>query len=182
MDRFPQQAVILALLNAMKEQGSWCGETHVQKCVYFLKEGLKVPLGLDFVLYKHGPFSFDLRELLGEMRSILLIDIEQRRPYGPSLVVSESGQSLASRFPRTISQWTPHIEFVSNNLADKDVASLERLSTALYVKREYREAPATERALRIVDLKPHISEERAKSAVEEVDKLLADASGIRDSS
>jgi len=26
----------------MKEQGSWCGETHIQKCSYFLQEMMAV--------------------------------------------------------------------------------------------------------------------------------------------
>jgi hypothetical protein len=57
MEDNTRQVVLLSLLETMGARGSWCGETHVQKCTYFLQEALDVPLGLSFVLYKHGPFS-----------------------------------------------------------------------------------------------------------------------------
>ncbi|MCL6557372.1 MAG: hypothetical protein K6U74_00970, partial [Firmicutes bacterium] len=59
-----RKALLLSLVKAMESQGSWCGETHIQKCSYFLQAMLGVPLGFEFILYKHGPFSFDLRDEL----------------------------------------------------------------------------------------------------------------------
>ena len=54
MNTEEKEAVLIALMTGLREQESWCGETHVQKAAYILQEGLKVPIGLDFVLYKHG--------------------------------------------------------------------------------------------------------------------------------
>jgi hypothetical protein len=178
MEGFKRQAVLLALLDAMKEYESWCGETHVQKCAYFLEEGLDVPLELGFILYKHGPFSFELREVLGEMRGNLLIDVESRSPYGASLIVSESGRALKERFPKTIAQHAPPIRFVAERLSQRPVAELERLGTALYVVRECPDASNGARAQRVVEIKPHIQLTQAQAAVQEVDQLLAQASTL----
>ena len=174
-DRFARQALVLHLLEAMKDHGSWCGETHVQKNAYFLQEGLGVPLGVEFLLYKHGPFSFDLRELLGEMRGNFQLDVESRSPYGPKLVVSEPGQRLIKAFPRTVARHSSQIEFVADCLATKDVVALERLGTALYVRNQHGDLPAQQQAERITELKPHINLELARDAVDEVGNLLRNA-------
>jgi uncharacterized protein YwgA len=60
MDRLRRAAILTRLIEQLRNGGSWCGETHVQKATFFLQELLNVPLSLDFILYKHGPFSFDL--------------------------------------------------------------------------------------------------------------------------
>jgi hypothetical protein len=175
MDSFKRQAVILALLDSMKRNDSWCGETHLQKCAFFLERGLKVPLDLGFVLYKYGPFSFDLRELLGEMRANFLLSVEPRAPYGPSLVVSESGKALMERFPKTIRENKESIEFVSDKLGSRSVAELERLGTALYVQTEWPGLEGDIQVQRLVELKPHVQVEQAQNAVKEVERLLQEA-------
>ena len=39
-----------------------------------------MPLGYDFTLYKHGPFSFDLRDDIHALRADGLLDLEPRPP------------------------------------------------------------------------------------------------------
>ena len=68
MNNQQQRVVVIKLLDALKKNGSWCGETHIQKAVFFLKAIKKVPVDFNFILYKHGPFSFDLRDHLPLMR------------------------------------------------------------------------------------------------------------------
>ena len=98
MKQTEQTAIVLELMDALHARRSWCGETHVQKCVYLLQEALRVPSQFEFVLYKYGPYSFDLHDLLGEMRADLLIDRETRPgPYGPRLKPSTSGANLLRR-------------------------------------------------------------------------------------
>ncbi len=175
MEDNKRHVVLLSLLETMRARGSWCGETHVQKSTYFLQEALDVPLELSFVLYKHGPFSFDLSDVLGEMRAYLLIDIEPRDPYGPSLKVSPSGEGFKAHFPKTTARYARQIEFVASRLSQRGVAQLERLGTALYVTKEDGSRSVEARAHRINELKPHVPVELACQAVEEVDSLLAEA-------
>lgn len=166
----------MAMMEALAARDSWCGETHVQKAVYFLQEATRVPLGFEFVFYKHGPFSFDLRERLGEMRGSRLIEVRPRpAPYGPSLDVGPSAPALKKRLPKTSARYRKQIGFVSDLIEGKDVLQLERLSTALYVTRlDSGDDPET-RAAMIVELKPHIDDLDASKAVVSVDKLLAKA-------
>ncbi len=174
MEGIERQALILRLLKAMQSAGSWCGETHVQKCAYFLQQAFHVPLDFNFTLYKHGPFSFDLRALLGDMRGRLLIDVTPQGAYGPSLQASDSGEALLQRFPRTTGRYAGQIERVASTLGRKDVAELERLGTAFYVRNIDPSASPAQRTALITQLKPHISESQARGAVSEVDKILAD--------
>jgi hypothetical protein len=177
MDTIKRFTVLLALLDAMKEQGSWCGETHVQKCVYFLQTMLGVPTGYDYVLYKHGPFSSDLREDLALMRAHSLLGVQaQPYPYGPSLMLGETAHVLKERFSKTWEEYERQHRFVAEKIGRRGVADLERLATALFVTLEIQGGADVERrANYITQLKPHISLEQARRALEEVDKLIAES-------
>lgn len=175
MNDWERQAVLLDLIGALNAEGSWTGETHVQKCAYLLEEGLQVPLDLKFILYKHGPYSFDLSDLIGELRGKLLVSLD-RMParYGPKLIVSPSGTALVERFPRIVGKFHQPIEFVSKTLGMMNVKELERVATALYVTRRFN-GSVDDRSGRIVELKPHVAPTDARAAVVELDRLLAEA-------
>ena len=129
MNDWERHAVLLDLIGGLNDAGSWTGETHVQKCAYFLEAGLEVPLDLDFILYKHGPYSFDLADLIGELRGKLLVALERTpAPYGPKLIVSQSGTALVGRFPRIVGKFHEPIEFVSKSLGLRNVKELERVA------------------------------------------------------
>jgi uncharacterized protein YwgA len=164
-------ALLLALVKAMDDQGSWCGETHLQKASYFLQDAANVPLELDFTLYKHGPYSFELHEVLGDMRARLLIDVKpQPAPYGPSLKQGPSASILEKSFPRTLASYAPQIDFVAAKLSRHGAVDLERLATALYVLRNYHDDEDKVQVIR--RLKPHISTEQAAEALTEVESIL----------
>ncbi len=61
MNQHENAAVVVELVEQLGRRNSWCGATHLQKTAYFLRELTSVPLDFDFVLYKHGPFSFDVQ-------------------------------------------------------------------------------------------------------------------------
>lgn len=158
-----QCSVLLDLAIELRNHGSWGGETHVQKATYLLQELLGLPTGFTFVLYKHGPFSFDLRESLELMEAGRLIELqEQPYPYGPKIAEGPA----ASRF-RTSTQTTPQfqqgIAFISKELGGAGVAELERIATALFVTRD-SEVAHEERIQRLVQLKPHVQSQEAKEA------------------
>ncbi len=75
MNRLQRAVVLLTMLDALKRRGSWCGETHLQKSVYFLVELCAVPLGYSFVLYRHGPYSFELSDEITALRADMLLDL-----------------------------------------------------------------------------------------------------------
>jgi hypothetical protein len=174
-----QEVFLVNLIRALEQNNSWCGETHIQKCAFFLQEGLGVPLNLEFVLYKHGPFSFDLRDLLGGMRAKLLIDVRpQPVPYGPSLSPGASAEGLRARYPKITRTYARHIDFVAKQLGRNDVVALERIGTALYVRREHPDLSPDDLGRVVTQLKPHIRGADAVAAAQEVDRLLTDAASL----
>lgn len=175
MQRRQREAVILALADALRGHGSWCGETHLQKAAYFLEEFAGVPLELDFILYKYGPFSFELRDELTAMRADGLMEMSaQPYPYGPTFLTTESGRKLMERWPKTLKRYAVSITFAAKQLGDLGVAKLERIATALYVTKEQSGNDINSRAQRIHELKPHLSEADARVAVQAVDKMVTE--------
>lgn len=142
------------------------------------KELLGVPTGFEFVLYKHGPYSFDLSDVLSSMRSNGFLEWQPREPFGPSMIPSPTSERVRKLFPETPQKFKEQLIFVADNLAQKDVRDLDRIATALLVTREER-STVRDRAIRIHELKPHVSIPDAISAVEKVDRIRNEANSIR---
>lgn len=167
MKRRQREAVVAALDRKLLDKGSWCGETHLQKSVYFLQEMLEVPTGFEYVLYKFGPFSRELRGELGTMRGDGFLElVPQPAPYGPSLhPTTVAERQLIERWPKTLQRHDAALEFVAERLGGLGVGELERLATALWVTRESAGASHDTLARRINEIKPHVSVDAAKEAL-----------------
>jgi uncharacterized protein YwgA len=173
MDRYKKDALLSELTDQLMSRGSWCGETHIQKATYFLQELKSVPLGFEFILYKHGPFSFDLRDELTAMRADGFLDLSERGSYGPRLIPTRWSQELRQDYPKTLAQYRPDIDFVCDSLRDRNVAELEKLATALYVHFQYGSRSPRARAKILCELKPHITLSGSLEAVNQVDSIVA---------
>jgi hypothetical protein len=180
MNRLQRAALLTQLAEQLGDRGSWCGETHLQKATYFLQELLGVPIGMEFILYKHGPYSFDLTEELTWLQAKLLLEKDYRTPgYGPGLRPTETSRELRSRFPVTLDRYARPIDFIASAFGTKGVAALEKLATALYVTRELQEAADVgQRAHRLHALKPHVNLPDAIAAVQEFDRISAEATAL----
>ena len=178
MERLQRIAVIVRLIDCLRTAGSCCGETHVQKAAYVAQHLAGVPLGFDFILYKHGPFSFDLRDELTSLRADGLLQLEpQPFPYGPKFKITDSARKLQQKFPKTIKKHEHALEFVAKRLADKQVDELERLATAIYAKSNLPDKDDHERAAWINQKKPHVSIDEALAALAEVRQLKEEFTG-----
>lgn len=175
-----KQAAVVALIERLREKGNWCGETNVQKTAYFVEMLSDNCLGLDFVLYKHGPFSFELNELLSFMGALHFLEDEIANPrYGPRLRPNpDASRMLREQFGKLSSKLTDVTTFVVNHLAGSGIVSLERLGTALYFTRQERIEDKQARAAEIHKVKPHISEQEALQAVDQVDEILKEWSKV----
>ena len=167
MKQRERMALVCSLVKEMGQTDSWAAETHIQKCVYFLQEMLRVPVGYDYILYKHGPYSFDLRRELAVMRARYQLDLKPRYPYGPSFILGSRGESNLN----LVAQYDDAVKFVATEISAKTAGALERLSTALYVQVENPALVDGEAALRINELKPHVSVTDAGKAIDEIGKL-----------
>ena len=178
MKRLAQEAVIVGLARRLDEHGSWCGETHLQKAAYLARELMGVDFDFDFILYKHGPFSFELRDELGSMSADRLIErVAQPAPYGPRLLVTERGRELESRLGRVMERYAPTLDTVAEQLRDRGVAELERLATALWVTK-HEPGSVENRAKALARIKPHVPVPDAERAVEEIDGLLGQSTPV----
>jgi hypothetical protein len=182
MERLPRSAVLLTLLDQLRAHGSWCGETHVQKSVYFAQELLAVPLEFDFIFYKYGPFSFELSDELTALQGDGLLRVVVRDPqYGPSLVPGPGSKAFLDRFPRTRGRYSAALRFIAERLGPNNVAELERLATALYVIRQKPDASQDEQAREINRLKPHLSYDDAGAALQRVEGMQAEVKALKSS-
>ncbi len=170
MERLQRASLLLRLNEELRNVGSWAGETHMQKTVFFLQELVDIPLGFDFVLYKHGPFSFDLRDELTFMRAQGFLELEPQYPYGPSLIQGAKGELLRTAFERMTEDHAPRIQFVAQKLGAKTVAELERTATAFYIMS--RDPEGTDVVQRLTSLKPHIGLPEARAALTEVEQII----------
>lgn len=171
MKRFKQDALLAETAFRLRERGSWCGETHMQKAAYFLQRLRNVPLGFTFVLYKHGPFSFDLRDELNAMVADGFLELRAHWPYGPSLLPTSGSEVLRRSFPKTLREYGRDIDFVSGEFGDRNVNELEKLATALYVYSECAQDTPREQARVLHQLKPHIPVQDAYEALKHVGRL-----------
>jgi uncharacterized protein YwgA len=179
MKQIQRDRLLFELIDELTDYGSWCGETHIQKATYFLEAMMGIPLGFPYVLYKHGPFSFDLSDELASMRADALLEWEIKpEPYGNALKTTDVSAGLKARVPRTLARYRPAISFVAKKFGTRGVKDLEKISTALYVTNEAPGWGCEARALRITELKSHITFDEAKEAVSFVDEMFREAEPV----
>lgn len=174
MNRLMQDAVLVGLTRRLAAAGSWTGETHLQKSTYLLADLWEIRFDFDFILYKHGPFSFELRDELAALRADGLIEQFVENPrYGAKMRPTSAGLKLEEQFSRAISRYDASLDRATEVLADRGVKDLERLATAMWMTTEHPGASADDRAAELVKVKPHIAQGSALEAVKEIDELLA---------
>src|SRR6056297_2872002 len=126
-----KKALTVSLIHKMQDAGSWTGETHIQKCTYFLEDFFDIDLDYEFILYKHGPFSFDLRDELGALRADDFIVMEPRRPFGASFKPGKRADLLENKYNDLIIEYEGKLGFIVNKLANRSVKEFEKVATAL---------------------------------------------------
>ena len=175
LDGLQQQAIVVGAIKSLRSNRSWAGETHVQKSLYFLQNLMGLPLTYKFVLYKHGPYSFDLHNDIGKMRAYDFVELEPRPPYGPAFKEGKIADKLLTMCDRTVASYLPSIDFIAKFFGDANVRELERYATALYVSLENPNQPHDYLANKINEFKPHIALEEATVAIQSVEKLRQSA-------
>ena len=173
MDQMERRALVCLLVREMGQTDSWAAESHIQKCVHFLQEMWNVPVGYKYILYKHAPYSFDLRRELAVMRARFQLDLKSRYPYGPSFILGIRGELNLG----LVAKYGDAVQFVATELSVERMDVLERMSTALYVKRKNPQLTDMAAAHRVNELQPHVKIPQATDAIDELHKLESAASG-----
>jgi uncharacterized protein YwgA len=163
-------ALLVDLVKQLRERGSWCGETHIQKAMFILQDIAKGNLGYKFVIYKHGPYSFDLNSELTEMRAAGILEISfPRDGCGPSIQVTKFGERVYDVNKENVEKFDTIAKFLAEWFSTNDVRYLERIATAYFVTAKNPRDPAIERARKLNSLKPHVDMQAAEQAVQIVD-------------
>jgi uncharacterized protein YwgA len=163
-----RSAIVATLVKECRSRDAFCGETMVQKSVFFLQELLNVPLAFDFQLYIYGPFSFELQRHVSSMMADDMITVRAQQ-YGSTFEAGEQIAYLEKHSAQTIAEYRDPIAFVVNHLANRGVKQLERVATALYFTVTTGDTSVDERAAKICEVKPHITPDDARKALEEID-------------
>src|SRR5438128_1589416 len=111
MNRLQCDGVIIALIDALAHHGSWCGETHIQKSAYFLSRLEHGSICFSFILYKHGPFSFELRDELTALRARSFLQLEATFPYGSRFRPTSAGDILKTISAQFVTKRQTAIDF-----------------------------------------------------------------------
>jgi hypothetical protein len=169
---FRRHAYVLAIADCLHAHGSWTGKTHVQKALSLLRDRQEVDVPFDFVLYRHGPYSFEVESAIEEMRSYGAIEIEPVPGYGVVLkrgpmagYVMDKGQ-LSQNEIEAINQVCAYVD-------GRNVLELERLATASWIRVRENVRSAPEVVKRLISLKPHIGAEDAEKADRDISTWLA---------
>jgi len=172
--QFKQHAIILAVIEALHRHNSWTGKTHVQKTISLLHDKGLMAVPFHFVLYRHGPYSFELEADLEQMKSYGALDIEpNNRGYGVVLRPGANAGFLHEREGFS-SEETKAIEDVCGFVGDSNIRVLERLATASWIRRQEMIAERELVVKRLNSLKPHVSPAEAEEADARVEAWLAD--------
>lgn len=164
--------LVLAVVEALNQVGSWTGKTHIQKTFALLLARGKLKVPFTIVLYKHGPYSFELRDTIDLMRSYDALSFSLvTGGYGEKVEPGRNREFIEGRteFPENERE---EIEFVCDFVKNRNVAALERYATAAWIHRQEEIDDPVAIAARLHQLKPHIPEEEASAAAEEVLQLL----------
>lgn len=164
-----RSAIVAMLVKECRARNSSCGESMVQESIFFLQKLLNVPLEFDFQLYIYGPFSLELQRHLLSMMADDMITVRSL-DYGSTFEPGEQVAYLEKHTANTITEHYDAVDFVITHLAGRGVKQLERLATALYFTVTSDDVSVEDRAAKTREVKPHISDDEARKAVEEVDR------------
>ena len=105
------------------------GKTRFQKLLYFLQEGERVPLGLNFRMHHYGPYSPDLETYLQRLEVRNLVEVDDTCVDGPVFIdVTDAGRRVGDQ---ATSQ--DKVTRVLERLETKWPKQLELLATVHYL-------------------------------------------------
>lgn len=170
VQRDDARALVVELVRHLNRVRSWSGATQIQKCTFFLRHLLGVPLPYDFVIYHYGPFSFELDEDLVLMRFRGWLDVEREEDYG---VHYHPGPKAPGELPTSVEKFRDEVETVVSLFGKADVKRLELLATSYYLRQKLAEKGRSrgEIVAAVKRLKPHFEESQIFGALSELDRI-----------
>ena len=161
---FEKHALILRAVEELNRVHSWTGKTHVNKVLFLAS--LKAEMPFDYILYKHGPFSFDVDDELSEMQSYKGVTAVGVGQYGSRFEPGPSGE-FVKNFAEIIPERMAAIQAAADLAGNRDVTGLEALATSAWVIKKEGQDEKDQVARRVSQLKPHLPKKLVGESVKE---------------
>jgi hypothetical protein len=176
--QFDKHALILAVVEGLKQQGSWTGKTHVQKALFLLDASGRWIVPFRFVLYKHGPYSFDAEAELEQMKSYSALKSDTVEGWYGAVLSPGTNAPLVKRLSPLPGATQEAVEFICRSVGRKKVNELEPLATAAWIRTREGVVDPYKVAERLLQLKPHVGIRMAEEADREARKILDSAGSV----
>lgn len=168
---FKKHSFILSVIENLQKYGSWTGKTHIQKTSFLLKVLSKIEVPFRFVLYKHGPYSFELQNEFEEMKSYAATVSGEVTHYGSRFFLGMNATRIQEISPLDEAV-VEEIERICKFVNCKNVSDLEKIATVAWIHFEEKLIDPDGVSNRLHELKPHISSEQASEAYAELQSVL----------
>jgi len=153
-------AIVLKAVHGLNAAKSWTGKTHVIKTLYIAST--KADLPFEFVLFKHGPYSFDANDAIEFMSAIKLLSLTATPPYGVQLKPGRLESVIdVDVDPRVIEA----IDRAVESVGDSDVKQLEAFATSIWVLEKQKPIHDAEWLKAVKELKPHLGDPLIPDAI-----------------
>ena len=165
----------LAAIQCIVEQSQDIGKTKVQKIIYFLQEGLRVPLMYRFRMHHYGPFSEDIDSGISALQSAGYIEVtHDTQGYGYH-ITPVSGKQLP--WDQELGEYKEEMTKAINALKVLDASDLELLATVHFVRHLLEEASKEDVLDNVSGLKPKFTRQTIQSAYDQLvsNNLIAEA-------
>lgn len=174
---YRKPALVLAVIRGLRAHGSWTGKTHVQKSLFLMKMTSQIDIPFAYVLYKHGPYSFELESELEQMRSYAAVKAEPD-PDGYGVVLMPGpGAAFVEQGARLNEVEQAQVEQICRFVGKRNVSELERLATAAWIRVNESLDESRAVASRLNQLKPHVPLQEAEAADAQFVAFQADRTG-----
>jgi hypothetical protein len=165
-------AILGRIVERVEGQKRFCGDTLLQKSAYFPQGDIRGADLTPFRIYYYGPFSFDLRETLSTMEGLVVQTVPHE--WEATYRIGRRYGQVRDRFAKTMQRLEPAIDWVMRELAPLGVKELEPLATGLFLKQEQPHATDETLATRLHVIKPHVSVDAARFALQKVGGWMAE--------
>jgi hypothetical protein len=146
-------SIVLRAVRGLNAAKSWTGKTHVIKSLYIAST--KVDLPFEFVLFKHGPYSFDANDAIESMSAVGFLSLIATPPYGVQLKPGRFEGLLGNDVePSTIATVDRAIELVGS----AGVQELEAFATSIWVAEKSGFSGDDDWLKAVKELKPHLAD------------------------
>jgi hypothetical protein len=172
--RRERQALLLALLDILRADGSWCGDPRLERVAFPLQELLEVPFPYQYHLSYTAPSSTEFGQELTGMYTGYLIDLEPHPEFiDPDLPPTQLAAKIVAKQQLVVDRYIDRMRFLAAKVQGKSLLELGKLTTALFVSRRCCPpgAGVEERARRVHEIRPQIPFDEAVAIVRAVDTL-----------